>query len=98
MFKNMVQPARLLIKMYVQKTRGFLSDNWGKNTDTHTEYVILIAFTRQQRLRERTSMQCSKYIACLDKAFENGADRCSFYFSETYGRRSREKFTLLAFS
>lgn len=27
MFKNMVQPARLLIKMYVQKTRGFLSDN-----------------------------------------------------------------------
>jgi hypothetical protein len=27
-----------------------------KATDTHSEYVILIAFPRQQRLRERASM------------------------------------------
>jgi hypothetical protein len=27
-----------------------------KATDTHTEYVMLIAFPRQQQLRERASM------------------------------------------
>jgi len=34
-------------------------------TDTHSEYVILIAFPRQQLLRERASMSRSTYIACL---------------------------------
>jgi hypothetical protein len=29
-----------------------------KATDTHSEYVIIIAFPRQQWLRERTSMLC----------------------------------------
>jgi hypothetical protein len=36
-----------------------------KATDTHSEYVILIAFPRQQWLRERVSMSCYTYIACL---------------------------------
>ena len=36
-----------------------------KTTDTHSEYVILIAFTRQQWLRERTSMLRYMCIACL---------------------------------
>ena len=36
-----------------------------KATDTHTEYVILIALPLQQWLRERTSMLSYTYIACL---------------------------------
>ena len=34
-----------------------------KATNTHSEYVILIAFTLEQWLRERVSTLC--YIACL---------------------------------
>jgi len=33
-------------------------------TDTHSEYVILIAFQRQQWLRERASVLCHMYITC----------------------------------
>ena len=33
--------------------------------DTHSEYVILIAFPRQQWLRERGSMLRYTHIACL---------------------------------
>jgi hypothetical protein len=36
-----------------------------KATDTHSEYVILIAFPRQKWLRERASMVRYAYIACL---------------------------------
>jgi hypothetical protein len=36
-----------------------------KATDTHSEYVILIAFTRLKRLRERASMLRYTYIDCL---------------------------------
>jgi hypothetical protein len=36
-----------------------------KPTDTHSEYVILIAFQQQQWLRERASMLRYTYIACL---------------------------------
>jgi hypothetical protein len=35
-----------------------------KATNTHSEYVILIAFPPQQRLREHTSMLRYTYIAC----------------------------------
>jgi hypothetical protein len=35
-----------------------------KATDTYTEYVILIAFLRQQWLRERFSVLRHTYIAC----------------------------------
>jgi formylmethanofuran dehydrogenase subunit E-like metal-binding protein len=35
-----------------------------KATDTHSEYVILIVFTRQQWLRERASM-LRLYVHCL---------------------------------
>jgi len=38
---------------------------WGpKATNTHSEYVIIIAFTLQQRLRERASVLRRTYIAC----------------------------------
>jgi hypothetical protein len=36
-----------------------------KATETHTQYVILIAFPRQQWLRERASMLRYTYIACF---------------------------------
>jgi hypothetical protein len=36
-----------------------------KSTDTHPKYVILIAFPRQQWLRERSSVLRYTYIACL---------------------------------
>ena len=36
-----------------------------KATDTHTEYVIRIAFPLQQRLYERVSMLRYTYIVCL---------------------------------
>jgi hypothetical protein len=37
-----------------------------KATDTHSEYVILIAFPRRQWLRECASVLRYTYIACLD--------------------------------
>jgi hypothetical protein len=36
-----------------------------KATDTHSEYVILIAFLRQRWFRESASMLRYGYIACL---------------------------------
>jgi hypothetical protein len=36
-----------------------------KATDTHSEYVIIIAFLRQQWLHKRASVLCCTYIACL---------------------------------
>jgi hypothetical protein len=36
-----------------------------KATDTHSQYVILIAFPWQQWLRERASMSRQTYIICL---------------------------------
>ena len=36
-----------------------------KASNTHSEYVILIAFPLQHWLQERTSMLCYTYIACL---------------------------------
>ena len=36
-----------------------------KATNTYSEYVILIAFLRQQLLRERASVLHYTYIACI---------------------------------
>jgi hypothetical protein len=36
-----------------------------KTTDTHTEYVTLTVFPRQQWLRKRISMLRYLYIACI---------------------------------
>ena len=40
-----------------------ISDNYGKSRDTHS-YLILIAFPRQQRLRERASMLHYRCLVC----------------------------------
>jgi len=39
-------------------------ENKRKNADTHSEFVILIAFPRQQLLHESNSMFRYMYIAC----------------------------------
>jgi hypothetical protein len=36
-----------------------------KATDTHSEYIILIAFQQQQWFRESTSVLRHTFIACL---------------------------------
>jgi hypothetical protein len=36
-----------------------------KFTDTHSEYIMLIAFPRQKSLRERASKLHFTYMACL---------------------------------
>jgi hypothetical protein len=43
-----------------------------KATDTHSEYVILIAFARKYWLRERVSVLLYTYIACLVLIFKAG--------------------------
>jgi hypothetical protein len=40
-------------------------------TDTHSEFVILIAFRQQQWLLERASMLRYTYIACLVNLYNN---------------------------
>jgi hypothetical protein len=49
-----------LIKHYALKVCG-----GEEPKDTHTEYVIFLAFPQQQWLRERASMLRYTYIACL---------------------------------
>jgi hypothetical protein len=72
-----------------------------KATDTHSEYVILIAFPSQQWLRERASVLRYTYIVCLvfiflpntvklfsccqKLRFFNGIWRSSGYVSGTRG-------------
>jgi len=52
------------------------------NTNTHSEYVIHIAFPRQKWLRERASMLRYIYIACLvfDTCIFNFLTRVLFQF------------------
>jgi len=42
---------------------------WITKTQTHTEYVIRIAFSRQQWLRERASVLRYTYVFCLNLMF-----------------------------
>jgi hypothetical protein len=60
-----------------------------KATDTHSEYVILIAFPLQQWLHIRTSMLRYTQIACLFIVYINPIrqkewKRTSFFYSSTY--------------
>ena len=48
-----------------------------KATDTHSEYVILIAFPRQQWLRERASV-LRLYVYCLTYPITQ-AVQCHFF-------------------
>jgi hypothetical protein len=51
-----------------------------KATDTHSEYVILIAFPPQQWLRERASMLRYTYVAFLF-TFDQHKDKLSFDYT-----------------
>jgi hypothetical protein len=47
-----------------------------KATDTHSQYVILIAFLLQQWLHERASMLRYTYVACLAKTILHNTVQC----------------------
>ena len=51
--------------------RRMLFECWiSKATDTHSEYIILIAFARQQWLRERVLMLLL-YVRCLSYSYDS---------------------------
>ena len=60
MFKNFVELGRPLT-MWRMRFSCWMP----KDTDTHSEYVILIAFPLQQLLYKHTSLLFYMYIACL---------------------------------
>jgi hypothetical protein len=61
MWKNMVQPGRP--QMTIWRMRIVCCVH--KATDTHAEYVILIAVPQQQWLHECASMLCYMHVAYL---------------------------------
>jgi hypothetical protein len=61
MWKNLLQPDRPQMGIRRMRIACWIS----KFTGTHSEYVTLIAFPRQQRLYERASVLRYTYIACL---------------------------------
>jgi hypothetical protein len=55
-----------------------------KATDTHSEYVIVIAFPQQRLLREHASM-LMVYIHCLSCSFFSVSHSCiNFHCSDAY--------------
>jgi len=52
---------------YTHLKNIFILDNWGKTTDTHSQYVIFIAFPWQRWLHERTWNLHYMYVVCLVK-------------------------------
>jgi hypothetical protein len=61
MWKKIVQTDRPQIAIWRLRIARWIP----KATDTHSEYVILIAFPLQQWLHERVSMLCCTHIASL---------------------------------
>jgi hypothetical protein len=58
-WKNIVELDKLQMAIWRMRIASWSP----KATDTHSEYVILIAFPQQQWLHERASMLCL-YIQC----------------------------------
>jgi len=61
MWKNTVEPGWSQMTMRRMRIAGWIP----KATNTHSEYVTIIAFPLQQWLHEGTSMLCYEHIACL---------------------------------
>jgi hypothetical protein len=61
MWKNIVEPGMPQMTTWRMRIACWIT----KATDTHSEYVIFIAFTRQKWLRERASLLRYTYIASL---------------------------------
>jgi hypothetical protein len=64
MWKNTVDPRRPQMTIWRKRIPCWIP----KATNTHSEYVILIAFPLQQRLYERASMLRYMFVACLAPA------------------------------
>jgi hypothetical protein len=62
MWKNLRDKNTKIIRR--RKDALSMKNNSGKNTDTHSDYVIHIAFPRQQWLRERASLLRYTYSVC----------------------------------
>ena len=61
MWKNKVQPDRPQLTIWHMRFACWIP----KATNTHSQYVIFIAFTLQQWLQELASFLCYTYIACI---------------------------------
>ena len=61
MWKNWVQPDKPQMTIWRMRIACWLP----KATNTHTEYVIRIAFPLQQWLHKRASLLRYIYIACV---------------------------------
>jgi hypothetical protein len=61
MWKNVVERGRPQMTIWCMRIAWWIP----KATDTHSEYVIIIAFPLQQWLNEGASMLRYAYIACL---------------------------------
>jgi len=61
MWKNALESGRPQMSIWRMNCACWIP----KSTDTHIEYVMLIAFPLQQNLHERASMLRYKYTACL---------------------------------
>jgi len=61
MWKNIVESGRPQMAIWRMRIACWVL----KSTETHSEYVMLIAFPLQQWLQERASMFRYKCIACL---------------------------------
>ena len=69
-----------------------MSDIYGKNTDTHSEYLILISFPRQQWLRECTSMSRS-YVHCLSCISKYKLRLTDIFIGLLYSKTPRISYT-----
>jgi hypothetical protein len=61
MWKNIVESDRPQVAIWRMRVAGWITNA----TDTHSEYVILIAFPQQHWLQKRTLKLRSTYIAWL---------------------------------
>ena len=61
MWKNTAERGRVQMTIWCMRIACWIP----KVTNTHSEYVILIAFPLQQWLHERASMLRYTYIVCL---------------------------------
>ena len=61
MWKNIVERCRPQMTIWRMRIAYWIP----KATNTHSEYVILIAFPLQQRLHKRASVLRYTYIVCL---------------------------------
>jgi hypothetical protein len=56
MWKNMVLARQAAYDSIKRRMRFACRDNYGKNTDTHSQYIILLALLLQQLLRDPASL------------------------------------------